>query len=195
MQISNKSFISGSRKSRQAVSSFWPALVINTHTYTHTHCIYTYIVIYIETVCIYLPNAKCRLRRQTTVCRPPMLIQSPHCGRLLSLWGCLSMCMCVYCHCCALWSMPHFFFLGIIQQLAAMRGATLIRISRGQRVHRTWRWVFKIKLRRWNSICLPGRGVGRGGTWIVEGAENNRFKNVARKVFGHNGKIRCYFVC
>lgn len=161
MQISNKSFISGSRKSRQAVSSFWPALVINTHTYTHTHCIYTYIIIYIETVCIYLPNAKCRLRRQTTVCRPPMLIQSPHCGRLLSLWGCLSMCVCIVivvrCEACLI-----SFFLGIIQQLAAMRGATLIRISRGQRVHRTWRWVFKIKLRRWNSICLSG-GEGLGG--------------------------------
>lgn len=109
--------------------------------------------------------------------------------RVLTLGGCYrcgaAVCVrvCVLSLLCAV-KHATFLFLDIIQQLAAMRGATLIRISRGQRVHRTWRWVFKIKVRRWNWICLQGVGLeGGGGKWVVEGAENNRFKNVARKVF------------
>lgn len=53
-------------------------------------------------------------------------------GLPLYVYVCVCIVIVVRCEACLI-----SFFLGIIQQLAAMRGATLIRISRGQRVHRT----------------------------------------------------------
>lgn len=53
-------------------------------------------------------------------------------GLPLYVYVCVCIVIVVRCEACLI-----SFFFGIIQQLAAMRGATLIRISRGQRVHRT----------------------------------------------------------
>lgn len=53
-------------------------------------------------------------------------------GLPLYVCECVCIVIVVRCEACQISS-----FLGIIQQLAAIRGATLIRISRGQQVHRT----------------------------------------------------------
>jgi len=141
MQISNKSLISGSRKSRQAVGqqNFGNVFVIN-----------------LACVCVY---GKCQMVKANWQLLMPN-VDSVMCVFVFCVCGCVCVCVslgvcsfhyhlswavalgvrCLRCfvcfHCSAPWSMLRFFLIssdslifGIIQQLATIQGATLIRIS------------------------------------------------------------------